>query len=49
MLVVPTRILVEARIDVALAPFSHAVDIVQPMDTEMSHIHESPEAVCSSR
>lgn len=49
MLVVPARIFVEARIDVALAPFSHAVDIVQPMDTEASHVHASPEAACSSR
>ncbi len=49
VLVVPTRIFVEVRIVVALAPFSHAVDIVQPMDTEVSHVHESPEAACSSR
>lgn len=49
MLVVPARIFVEARIDVALAPFSHAIDIVEPMDTEVSHVHASPEAACSFR
>lgn len=49
MLVVPARIFVEARIDVALASFSNAVDIIQPMDTEVSYVHASPEAACSSR
>ncbi len=49
MLVVPARIFVKARIDVALASFSHAVDIVQPMNTEASHVHASSEAACSSR